>query len=468
VRSFRTDLALRVAAVVTLGVGSVALFSYLAQRKAVDRELDVSILNVASIQAASLTEDPTGVMRFHEWELTPEEAASVRDLNRYAQVWSADGESLLRTQYLLVDLPLDTGALANAAGGELTWTEGRLQGVRIRSLFYPLERLGTLHHRHVLQVAAPLEARDRLLFTLGLLLVVVTVTAGVGSFLAGWWLADRMIRPVDAIMDQAEAIGVDRSRRKIEAYADTREYQRLVHVLNGMLQRLAAALESQKRFTADASHELRSPLTALRGELEVARRRERTPGEYRRVIDSALDEVERLSRIAEDLLTLNRSEAGSTTLQTKELDIRERVRHTGDRLLRKAGEKGVHLRFLGEEHPVLVETDPDLLDRVVWNLLDNAVKFAPPGSEVVVKVVSQDAWVVLEVEDRGPGFPPDELDKVFERFYRLDDSRTPGGEDQGTGLGLAIVRAIAELHGGRAEAGNREGGGALLRVFLPR
>lgn len=465
-RSFRTMLALRVAGGITAGVIAISVLSYLSLREALDRELDASLINVASIQASSLTEDPTGVMRFHEWELTPEEAASVRDLNRFAQVWNGEGESLLRTQYITTDLPLDEEALEAAIQGELAWTEGRFQGILIRSLFYPLERLGELHTRHVLQVAAPLESRDRMLATVALFLLGLSLSAGVASFVAGWWLASRMVHPVDDIIDQAESIGVDRGRRIIEAYADTREYQRLVQVLNGMLTRLDAALEAQRRFTADASHELRSPLTALRGELEVARRRERSKEEYARVLDSALDEVERLSRIAEDLLTLTRSEAGVVSPQKEMVDLRARIVPTLERLGRTAEEKGVRVELLpGDAVTALV--DPDLLDRVVWNLVDNAIKFTPPGGEVEARLCAEGRYAVLEIRDTGPGIPPDRIPQIFERFVRLDDSRTPGEREGGTGLGLAIVRAISDLHGGRVEAGNRTAGGAVFRVFLP-
>ncbi len=465
-RSFRTLLALRVAGGITAGVTAVAILSWLALREALDRELDVSVLNVASIQASSLTEDPTGVMRFHEWDLTPEEAASVRDLNRYAQVWNGDGQSLLRTRYITHDLPLDTSALERVVRGELVWTEGEFQGIAIRSLYYPLERLGALHSRHVLQVAAPLESRDRMLRTVGLFFLGLTVAAGVASFLAGWWLASRMIHPVDTIIDQAEAIGLDRGQRQIEAYADTREYQRLVQVLNRMLERLGLALEAHRRFTADASHELRSPLTAMRGELEVARRRERTPEEYRQVIDSALEEVGRLSRIAEDLLTLTRSEAGVTPLQTREVDLAEGARRAVERLARRAEEKGVEVN-VEPGNGVRARVDPDLVDRVVWNLLDNALKLTPSGGRIDVAVTADGVYVVLEVADTGPGIPPDRLDQIFERFYRLDPSRSHGGGEGGAGLGLAIVRAICHLHGGWVEARNREGNGAVLRAAFP-
>ncbi len=463
-RSFRRQLALRVAVTMTVGVGAVAALSFYVLRVSLDRELNVSIVNVASIQASSLTEDPTGVMRFHEWELTPEEAASIRDLNRYAQVWDGDGQSLLRTQYITEDLPLDTVALRRAAEGDLVWTEGEFQGIPIRILYYPLERLGDLHPRHVLQVAAPLETRDRMLLIAGALLLGIVVTTGAGTFVGGWWLAKSAVRPVDRIIDQAEGIGRGSQSRQIEAYADTREYHRLVQVLNEMLSRLDAAIESQRRFTADASHELRSPLTALRGELEVSRRRERSPQEYARVIDSALEEVERLSRISEDLLTLTRSEAGAVILQVRDLCLAERARGAANRLERQAGEKGITVTVRGEAEASL---DPDLMDRVIWNLLDNAIKFTPRGGQVSLEVRQEKDAVILEVSDTGPGISDEQLPRIWERFFRADESRTHADGSAGTGLGLAIVRAIVRLHGGEAFAENQSGGGALFRSRLP-
>jgi two-component system OmpR family sensor kinase len=466
-RSFRFLLAIRVSAVVTAAVAAVSIVSFLGLRQGLDRELDASLLNVATIQAAAVTDDPTGEMRFPEWELTPEEAASVRELNRYTQIWSADGESLVRGRYITDDLPLDSATLRRAADDELVWTRGEFQGIPIRALYYPLERLGELHARHVLQVAAPLEARNAMLQRVGVLLLAVLATIAAGTFVGSWWLADRMVRPVDAIIDQAEGIAAGQTQRRIEAYADTWEYQRLVQVLNRMLSRLESALETQKRFTADASHELRTPLTALRGELEVALRRERTTREYIRVLDSALEESERLSRLAEDLLTLARSEAGVLKPQLGAVELNERVERTLTRLATEAAETGI--RLVGPSgHPVEAEADPDLLDRMVWNLLGNALRFSPTGGQILVSVSETESEAILEVSDEGPGIQEDQLDKVFERFFRADESRTHGNQSSGTGLGLAIVKAIADLHGGRVTAQNRSEGGAVFRVSMPK
>jgi hypothetical protein len=158
-RSFRVGLALRATVTMALAMAAVSVVSLLVLRFELDREIDATVLEVASIQAASLTDAASGEMRFHDWELTPEEVDAVQDLVRYAQVWQADGESLLRSQYMTSDLPVEPAYLARAAAGEIVWTNGRYEGAPVRILYYPLERLGAVHERHVLQVAAPLRGR---------------------------------------------------------------------------------------------------------------------------------------------------------------------------------------------------------------------------------------------------------------------------------------------------------------------
>jgi len=465
-RSFRFTLAGRFAASMAIGLACMALLAWFAIRATLDRQIEASLVSVASIQAASITEPAGGQMRIREWEVTPEEAASIRDINRWTQVWSADGESLLRSRHLTEDLPLDRDALERASEGEIAWSEQTFEGEEIRSLYYPLGRLGRVHDPHVLQVAATLAPRNAMLRDAGLLLLGIVIVATVMSFAGAWWLADRAIHPVTAIVDQAEEIGAGTLKRRIGAYADSLEYQRLVEVLNDMLERLDAAFESQRRFTADASHELRSPLTALRGELELARRRERSPGEYRRVIDSALEEVERLSRTAEDLLTLARSDGGVIQPRLKMVQLGEAVRDVVLRVESMAGAKGLDLQVSSEDDPTVL-ADPDLLDRLLRNLLENAIKYTPGGGRVTARADRDKGTGRVTVEDTGPGIPEDEIDRIFERFHRVDDSRTPERDGGGAGLGLAIARSIADLHQGSLSAGNRPEGGVQFILRLP-
>lgn len=464
-RSLRLSLAVRAALTMTLALGAMSVAVVLGMRDFLDQELNANLLNVASIQAAAVTDDPTGVMRFHEWELSPEEATQIRELNRFAQIWSAGGQSLLRSQFVTEDLPLDTGALARASAGNLVMRDQEYLGLPIRSLYYPLERLGPLHAHHVLQVAAPLKGRNDILARLGRILGAVTVLLGLATFGGGWWLARRMVKPVSEIIDQAESIEAQTLDRRIDAHADLREYERLVGVLNTMLGRLSRAFEAQRRFTADASHELRGPLTALRGEVELALRREREPEEYRRVLASSLEEIERLSRLAEDLLTLARTDAGVMQPRLQTTDVLESAERVMQRLQRKAADRDV-LLTLHADGPTEARVDPGLMDQMVWNLVDNAVKFTPAGGRVQVSLEGDDDGLTLRVADSGPGLPPDQLDRVFERFFRADEARTHDDEIGGTGLGLAIVRAIVDVHGGRAEARNRDEGGAEFVVRM--
>lgn len=461
--SFRARLARRFTVVMGVATALLAVAGYLALRVVLDRQINASLSSIASIQAATLTGDPTGEMRLHEWDLTPQEATSLRDLNRYVQVWSESGESLVRSRALPRDLPLDPTSLSRALNGEITWHEDAFGGTPLRSLYYPLGRMGPEHDLHVLQVAAPLQARDRTLSFARAFLAGVFVVVTAGTFLGSWWLGNRAIQPVHEIIDQSEAIGGGTLGRRISAHADSQEYERLVAVLNTMLDRVDSAFESQRRFTADASHELRSPLTALRGELELALRRERSPEEYRRVIGSALEETERLSDLAANLLTLARSDAGVIEPRWTPIDLRERVADTIDRIANQAEGKSIEI-VQHASGPVPALCDPGLVDRLAWNLLDNAIKFTTPGGRVEVDVRPQDGHVVLEVSDTGPGLRPGTEEKIFQRFQRGDISRGPV---EGTGLGLAIVKVVAEAHGGTVTADNRRTGGARFRVTLP-
>ena len=466
-RSFRVGLALRATATMAMALAAVSVVSLLLLRFELDREVDATVLEVASIQAASLTDEAGGEMHFHDWELTPDEVDAVQDLVRYAQVWQAEGESLLRSQYMTSDLPVEPVFLARAAAGEIVWTSGRYEAVPIRILYYPLERLGEVHERHVLQVAAPLRSRNVMLTRVGLFLALLSASVTAAVFGGAWWLAGRAMRPVHEIIDQAEAIGAGSLERRIRAYADTREYQRLVDVLNTMLARIQSAFETQRRFTSDASHELRSPLTAMRGELELALRRERDLPEYRRVVGSTLEEVVRLSRITEDLLILARSDAGGLVVRPEPLEVAGTVERVVERLRGQAAAKGVMLdaKAVGD---TTAEADPVLLGQAVWNLLENAIRYTPPGGRIALTSRDEGERVALVVEDEGPGFPRDMLDRVFDRFFRADPARSRPDEASGTGLGLAIVKSVAEAHHGTAEAANAPGRGARVTVHFPR
>ncbi len=290
---------------------------------------------------------------------------------------------------------------------------------------------------------------------------VAVAVAGLGAS----WLArsalspvERLRRQVAALSEQDEGAGVEipRTRDEIAALAGT---------MNDLLTRLQRALARQRAFVADASHELRTPFAVLRGELELAGRPGRTRAELAAAVHNAAEEAARLARITDDLLLLARSDEDRLTVRRESSDI-------GSLLTRSAERAGSRLRAAGLTCRVEVpaglraEVDPDRIRQAVDNLLDNASRFAPAGSIVVITARAAGSALEIEVTDAGPGFPADFLPHAFERFRRPDGGRARS--DGGAGLGLAIVQAIAVAHGGSATAGNRPGGGATVRVRLPR
>ena len=301
-----------------------------------------------------------------------------------------------------------------------------------------------------------------------LVALVAVVVFGTGAALVGaWQLAGSAVRPVAEITAQAAHIEVGTLDQRIAAHADTDEYRGLVAVLNRMLERLDAAFEGQRRLTADVSHELRSPLTALRGEIEVALRADRSPREYQQVLRSALEEIDDLTTMSEDLLLITRAESHLLTLQRAPTDANAIVRRALEQLHRSIEEKDLTVEQSLDAAARSVPVDPGLVTRLVEHLLDNAVKYTPVGGRIVVGTEAATpavSGVRVAVENSGPGIAAEDLPHVFQPFYRADRARSPG---TGTGLGLALVAAIARLHGGAVRARNQDGRGVRFEVDLP-
>ncbi len=293
--------------------------------------------------------------------------------------------------------------------------------------------------------------------------VVLLITAA--TFVGAWWLAGSVVRPVAEITEQATLVEAGTLNQRIVAHAETSEYRGLVAVLNRMLERLDVAFRIQRRLTADVSHELRSPLTALRGEIEVALRAERSPRDYQRVLHSALEEIERLTEMSEDLLLITRIDAGLLQAQRQPTDVAEVVEGALSLLHGRIEERGLTVERCFKDGAV-APLDREMIERVAHHLLDNAVKFTPPEGTIRVTTAPLDrvGGVRLSVEDSGPGVPPEYLPHIFEPFYRVDEARSRGS---GTGLGLAMAAAIVRLHGGTIRANNVPGRGARFDVDLP-
>jgi len=232
-----------------------------------------------------------------------------------------------------------------------------------------------------------------------------------------------------------------------------------------MLGRLQAAFDQLRRFTSDASHELRTPLTAIRSVGEVALQEQRSPVEYRDVIGSMLEEVDRLTRLAESLLALSRADAGHIQLLREDISLVRMAKEASSVVEVLAEEKRQQIDIEGDAN-LVVSVDRLILRQALVNLLDNAIKYSPAGSQILVRVQSGgDKQAYLEVIDQGPGIPREHQPHVFDRFFRVDKARTR--EWGGAGLGLSITRWAVEAHGGDITLKSEEGQGSTFRVSLP-
>lgn len=299
------------------------------------------------------------------------------------------------------------------------------------------------------------------------MLLGVVALATAATLVGAWWLAGTAVRPVLEITEQAERVEVGTLNQQILADAETDEFRGLVAVLNRMLQRLHQAFRNQRRLTADVSHELRSPLTALRGEIEVALRAERAPRDYQRVLHSALEEIDQLIDLSDELLLITRAEARLLRPDQKPTDLNALVDRTLNTFASTVEERHLTIerRFTPESRTLSL--DSTLFARVSHHLLDNAVKFTPPGGRIRVTTAADGLTSPrLVIEDSGPGIPAEHLPHVFEPFYRADEARSRG---TGHGLGLALAAALVRLHGGAIHASNLGGdtSGARIEVVLP-
>jgi heavy metal sensor kinase len=318
--------------------------------------------------------------------------------------------------------------------------------------------------RYVVEVGAPMAPVEAMLHQFLVLLAIGLPVAVLVAIGGGYLLVGRALAPVDQIARKAEQITQHNLSERLPMARTAEELERLSLSLNLMIGRLEDALLNSKRFVADASHELRTPLTAMRAELESLASDGRLKPELRETLGSLLEEVERLTRIVEQLFALSRLDAGEAQSEWVQFDLAELAVTTAEQMSLLAEDKGIAVTCDATQR-VMVDGDRARLKQVVVNLLDNAIKYTSAKGEIHLRVAVINGHAVLEVSDNGIGIPPDALPHVFDRFFRVDKARTrdPGG----AGLGLAIVKSISTAHGAQVEVESGNGLGSRFRVKFP-
>ena len=462
--SLRGRLALWHTTAITLILAGTWLVADRVLSRMVESQVDEALLALAETEAASALDSPDGRVHLHAIARDAGRASLAR-LDKLVQIVDADGRVQGRSANLGdATLPAPPRLLARLARGEpVIETLPDLAGEPVRVVSLPIEVDGTF--RYAVQVGtrqrglrAVLDA-TRVLF-LGALLAVLGVVVVIGAL-----LTRSALSPIEGLVAMARRIGESSLNRRLPAPGTDDEVGRLAATLNDMLDRIERGVQTQRRFTADASHELRSPLSRLRAELEIALRRSRTPGEYEELLRSSLEEVERLSGLTEELLTLARLDAGEgAQAPPAPVLVADVLTEAVARVAPEARRREIALD--ADVRPgIAVEVVPGALAMVIENLLSNALKFSPPHGRVTIRALAAGSEALLSVSDSGPGIPPEEIPRLFERFFRGRASQTRGAP--GAGLGLAICRALVEARGGRISVDSGLDAGATFTVHLP-
>jgi signal transduction histidine kinase len=438
-------------AVMALVLGATGVFVYLRFSNELDATINSGLRSRASDVASLVREADSGLQEGHQSLVGRNES--------FAEVLGAGGSVTDSSLAIGHHVLLTPAELRRALGGPVYLNRGPLPGLRDESrlLAVPVEARG---RRQVVVVGTSTEARSESLTDLAQLLLVGGPFALLLASLAAYGVAAAALKPVEAMRSRAAEISAAEPDRRLPVPQTHDEVARLGKTLNEMLERLGEALEHERAFVADASHELRTPLAILRTELELALAAGRSPEELRAALASAAEETDRLSQLAEDLLTIAQTERGELPLRLERLDLRDTLEGVSRRFSRRAAEGGREVEISAPDSLVIV-ADRLRLDQAVGSMVDNALRYGDGKIELRAEVEA--GSVEIHVLDRGEGFPEEFAGRAFERFSRAAASNRDGG----SGLGLAIVDTVVRAHGGEAHVANREGGGADAWLALP-
>ena len=452
--SIRLRLTTWYIAILLAGLTLFGIVAFVAMRKGIEKSVDENLEGQANgveeVMGRVLQEEPAQLQN----ELR--EHQELREQADFLQVCDQSGRWIYRSRLMAhYDLPVPVkGSYSayNLQAGDLP----------LRVLVREMNAGGD---RYRIQVAAPMDdfydAIDRFKWVVLLLSPLVLILASGG----GYWLSRRALAPVDQLTRAAQDINSNNLAKRLDVPQSGDELQRLSETLNSMLGRLESSFNRITQFTADASHELRTPLAVMRTTTEVSLRTSQTVADYRESQEDVLSELEKTSSLVEKLMLLARADAGVETLLHVPVNVADCLREAcrDGKILAQAKQLTFAEDIDAQE--LFVEGDSHALHRLFLILIDNAVKYTPPGGSITVGLRRNNGSALTEFRDTGIGISPDDLPNIFDRFYRADKARSR--EFGGVGLGLSIARWVAQAHKGSIEVQSTLGSGSVFRVRLP-
>lgn len=456
--AFRLTMAYSIAGLLLVLAGAASL--YLVLRTELDKSNDLFLADKLHVLRTMLRERPGDDDGLRE-EIELENAAR-RYQQFYIRLLDEHGAPLMTTPGMVDQLDVhELAAQTQSHPNETVWMAGRHgQPFRVTSA---AAQVGSQAARtDTIQIAIDISQEEKLLRRYRLWFWVVFGASALFFPLAGYRIALHGIRPVEEIAATARRITSTNLRERIGAEGYPSELASLAGTFNEMLDRLEESFKRISRFSADIAHDLRTPVNNIRGEAEVALARARTVDEYRDVLESSLEEAVRLSDLIGDLLFLARAESPQKDIRREKIDVRELLATVREYYDATAADAGIALVLAGSEEPIPAELDRSLMLRSVSNLVANAIAHTPAEGTVTIAAATEGEMIRIDVSDTGAGIPAEALPRVFDRFFRVDPSRSK--TSGGTGLGLAIVESIATLHGGTAEISSDLGRGTTVSL----
>ncbi|MGA9672588.1 MAG: heavy metal sensor histidine kinase [Terracidiphilus sp.] len=463
----RRTLAFRLSAAYSLaGLTLVILATaslYIVLRTELDRSTELFLDDKLNVLRTLLRERPD------DEDALREEIELESEARRYQQFYicllNEHGVPIMTTPGMAEKLDLARLASRTRGGFERSIAMASRQGQPFRVAGASVAVGTPPTHNNTVQIAIDVSQEEELLGRYRLWAWGILLTTSLLFPLLGYRIARQGIRPVEEIAATARRITSTNLRERIGPEGYPLELASLAATFNEMLDRLEESFERISRFSADIAHDLRTPVNNIRGEAEVALARARTVDEYRDVLESSLEEAVRLSELIGDLLFLARSESPLTELHRENVNIRQLLITVRDYYEASAIDSGLSLEVNEGAEPLNAELDRSLMLRAVSNLVSNAIAHTPPGGTVTLAATNEEAAIRIDVSDTGVGIPAQALPRVFDRFFRVDTSRSKASG--GTGLGLAIVQGILTLHGGSAEIASELGRGTRVILRMP-
>jgi len=435
---------------------------YYQMKRSLYKSVDHKIMTISEVVASSIAPQSGSVLSNIEERLTKK--VGRQPAGKFVQLLDRSGHVGMKSLNLRNKrLPVSYEALKNASEGRITYETKVVFGESLRIITYPVKsRIKKV--RNIVQVASSLtdveDTLRQLIFILASIVPLALIIASIG----GIFLANKALKPVNEINRITQEITSKNLGLRVPRPQMHDELGELVETINGMIERLENSFRQIQQFTSDASHELKTPLTILKGEAELALRKERDPGEYRHYLQSSLEEINRLSRLVQDLLVLSKADTGRLTLQAVPVNLSQLVETCGQQSKFLGEDSEIHLE-LTTQPGVQVLGDPNRLKQMFYNLIENAIKYSNRSGKVVISTTHNGQYAHVAIRDNGVGIASEDIPFIFDRFYRVDKSRSR--EAGGTGLGLSICKWIAEIHKGRIEVESVPDVGSCFTVMLP-